>query len=164
MDRVLLHIAYTDLDNAHYNLNRANEDEMFLRPAGNHTEQAIEKILKQAAKELGIEFAEDHKISQLVPAFPVPNRYVTEEQLEFLEPYLGMLYGWATKLKYNGNCVATRRTIVKLLEFADQLYIDVCAAIADADAEFSAENKRPIGNSVKTELKGLSFDDHLRGK
>lgn len=162
MDRFLIEYAYMDLDLAGASLLKADEDERYLRPAANHTEQAIEKILKQIAKESGLRVSEDHKIARLLEVIPRVNRYISEEQLDFLEPYSGMLVGWATSVKYNGDCLVTRRTVVKLYNFAKELYNGVVAAIAVADCENSNTQCIRVDPRSSSELKGLSLDAHIK--
>ena len=117
------------LELAQYAVSRSDDDDRFLLPAAYHVEQAIEKTLKQVANELGIQFAGSPTITRLLAAIPEDSTIVSVESLEFLEVYASMLREWEASLKYNADCVATRRTVVKILKFAENFYSEVASNI-----------------------------------
>ena len=58
-----------------------------------------------------------------------------------LEPYAGMLVDWATNIKYNSSSVAARRTMLKLKDYANRLYIEVRSNLMDRDMLYSSMSK-----------------------
>ena len=123
MEAFLLEYAKGDYKTALYKLN--DPDDISLRIAANHVEQAIEKTLKQILKDSGLPYEHTHNISALLASIPEDTSLVDISLLDEIEPYAGMLVGWVTKIKYDASVVATRRVIQKLAGIAGNLIIDV---------------------------------------
>lgn len=151
MSRILLIKAETDIGMARLALTQS--DDYYVLNAAYHVQQAVEKTLKFALEELGVDYQKTHRISALVKQMPDTQDLLSDEDLEFLEAREDSFANWESNVRYDNDYMASRRLVSKVLDFAEQL---LCKTKSWSDARLTTEVK-PEGISV-AELGKLSFD------
>ena len=139
MSRFLLEYANSDLSHAAFALR--GSDDISTRQAAFHTEQCIEKLMMKAASELGIRYDEGHDVNRLLDLLPENNPLLPDDLLLELSPYAGAIVEWATKIRYNENTIASRRSVVKLYELAGRMLSTLEQNIANIEADVSSSSR-----------------------
>lgn len=154
MGRFMLDFAKADLKAAKIFL--YDTDDLSLRISAYHTEQAIEKILKQVLEELGVSYKKDPGFGAMLAAIPDSQDMLSDTTLDVLSDNADRLRNWSTELRYTKSYVTTRRETTRMFEFACGFYNEVCEAIVRRTPEESDIPEKPTVDRVGIKLLRLT--------
>ena len=106
-------------------------DDYILQLVANNVQQCLEKILKYALEQYGVNHPKTHSISVLLQCFPADQELLSSEDLEFLEVRLDSLRLWESEVRYDTDYMATRRQVISVLTYARRLYDRVDVWVRD---------------------------------
>lgn len=100
------------------------DDDYDLLIAAYHVQQAVEKTLKLALKELGIPYTKTHRIEDLLSRLPDNQGLLGEAWLDWLETNSATFYDWESKTRYIEGYSVTRRHVLRLYNDSVRLVME----------------------------------------
>ena len=112
----LLDRAAADIKSARLILSQNENDELFTDIAAYHAQQGIEKLVKFVLASNGVKYNPTHDMAVLHEQ--LENAEI--ESFPWLEENIDVLNSYATKTRYGSDIVATKKKIVRLLNYAEK--------------------------------------------
>ena len=98
-----------------------SDDEYDLKLAEYHIQQCVEKCLKFALEECGIEYKKTHDLMVLLSQLPETQTILPEDVETYLFTYAPALTDWEAKTRYNESYIVAKKYVNAGLSIANSV-------------------------------------------